>query len=233
MIYSKVWIIIIILLFLVFSFITIREMPVSEEREDLGRYTQEGVVETGAINQVTAILFDYRGFDTLGEATVIFVTAIILGFFAPRKKTSMLGVSLSKLVHDGVALILPFILIFGFYIILFGHVSPGGGFTGGVILASAAIIFALTYSSGQERSHLLNPDTKKIVENFAMLSILGIGFIGIGLAGYFLANARTGIYLGQPGKIISAGWIPLLNLASGLKVGAGLAIIFVSLVKEE
>ncbi|MGM0381246.1 MAG: MnhB domain-containing protein, partial [bacterium] len=146
---------------------------------------------------------------------------------------SMLGVKFSILVRSGVALILPFILVFGFYVILFGHISPGGGFTGGVVLASTAIIFSITYSLGTERRLIMSPEWKKFFENFGFLLFLAVGLIGMGFGGFFLANASTGVPLGQPGNFVSGGWIPVLNLASGLKVGAGLALIFLNMLTED
>ncbi|TVQ36336.1 MAG: sodium:proton antiporter [Spirochaetaceae bacterium] len=211
---------------------TVMSLPREAERPDPGAYIERGVEQTGALNQVSSILFDYRGFDTLGEATVILATALVVGLVAPRTRTSVLSASLSVIVRDTVALLLPFLLVFGFYIILFGHISPGGGFTGGVMLAAAVIVYSLAYCVGDRRRFLLSESQQKMVENGGMLMFLGIGLVGIGTGGAFLTNAATGVSLGHPGSLASAGLIPFLNLASGLKVGAGLSIVFFSLIRE-
>ncbi len=234
MLYSKTVIIIMLSGLFLLALLTFAELPpiFYDFADKTSVYIQEGVVDTGVTNQVTAILFDYRGFDTLGEATVIFAAALIISYFAPRKKAPMLGVRLGVLVRYGVASILPFILIFGMYIIFFGHISPGGGFTGGVVLASIVIIFDITFGFGQGRVHLLSRDTKKSIESIGLVMFILIGIWGVFFEGAFLANSSTLVEKGTLGEFVSGGMIPILNIASGLKVGAGLAIIFNNLVKE-
>ncbi|TVR30012.1 MAG: sodium:proton antiporter [Spirochaetaceae bacterium] len=195
-------------------------------------YTLRTVRDTGAINAVTAILFDYRALDTLGEATVIFAASSVLAFLAPRSSASMLSVRLSMLILYGIAFLLPFIMVFGFGTIVFGHVSPGGGFTGGVMLSSSVVIFAVVYSVGGQQSYVLPILVKKYVENAAMFVFVSLGFIGLFSGGAYLANALTGIPLGEPGSLLSGGLIPLLNIATGFKVGMGLALIIISLFAE-
>ena len=206
-----------------------RALPPSSRPAD---YSERTVRETGAVNVVTAILFDYRAFDTLGEATVIFAASAVLAFLAPRSYTSMLSVRLSILVLYGIAFLLPFLMVFGFATIVFGHVSPGGGFTGGVMLSSSVVIFAVVYSVGGQQSYVIPISAKKVVENASMFVFVFLGFVGLFAGGAFLANAPTGIPLGQPGSLLSAGLIPLLNVASGFKVGMGLALIIISLFAE-
>ncbi len=190
------------------------------------------VADTGSVNTVTAILLDYRALDTLGEATVILMTATIVAFVRPQSPAPMLSVRLSSVLLYGVMLLLPFIAVFGLAIMLFGHISPGGGFTGGVMLSTSAMFYAVVYSVGGVQSYVTRPATNKIIENSAMFAFIGIGLLGIGLSGSFLANAATGIPLGEPGTLLSAGTIPVLNLVSGLKVGVGLGMIVISLFVE-
>lgn len=195
-------------------------------------YALRVVGDTGAVNVVTAILFDYRGLDTLGEATVIFAASSVLAFLAPRSHASMLSVRLSMLILYGIAILLPFLMVFGFSTIIFGHVSPGGGFTGGVMLSSSVVIFAIAYSVGGQQSFVLPITAQKVIENSAMVVFVAIGFLTLGIGGAFLANAATGIGLGEPGTLVSGGLIPFLNIASGFKVGMGLALIIISLFAE-
>ncbi len=195
-------------------------------------HTSLSVRDSGAVNAVSAILFDYRALDTLGEATVILMTASVVAFLTPRAKATMLAVRLSSIVLYGVVLLLPFITILGVAVMAHGHVSPGGGFTGGVIVATSTVFYAVVYSAGGQQSYVIAPGTNKIIENTAMASFLGVGLVGLGLGGSFLANAATGIPLGEPGALLSAGTIPVLNLVSGVKVGVGLGIIVMSLFLE-
>lgn len=195
-------------------------------------YALRTLSETGAVNVVTAILFDYRGLDTLGEATVIFAASSVLTFLAPRSRASMLSVRLSMLVLYGIAILLPFLTVFGFSTIIFGHISPGGGFTGGVMLSSSAVIFAVVYSVGGQQSYVMPIIAKKFIENGAMFFFVSLGFLTLALGGAFLANSATGIGLGTPGALLSGGFIPFLNVASGFKVGMGLALIIINLFAE-
>ncbi|MCK8825932.1 hydrogen gas-evolving membrane-bound hydrogenase subunit E [Fuchsiella alkaliacetigena] len=195
-------------------------------------YLETGVEETGAINMVTAILFDYRGFDTLGEATVIFAAATIISFLLPKKQTTMLKDDFSLLVHKSIKSVIPIVFILGVYLVVFGHLSPGGGFTGGVILAVIAILWTVVFDLEYSESKL-SYSTKSLIEDLGALAFVIIGLFGMIAGSTFLASGQAGFYLGTPGEILSGGAIPYLNMAVGAKVGAGLAIIFNSLIKGE
>ncbi|WP_027339103.1 hydrogen gas-evolving membrane-bound hydrogenase subunit E [Halonatronum saccharophilum] len=195
-------------------------------------YISSGVVDTGAINLITAILFDYRGFDTLGEATVIFAAACTLAFLVPKQKVHMLSARFSVIVQQSISFILPFLFVIGMYLIFYGHLSPGGGFTGGVVLASIVILttitFGISYSDRQVR-----PRVKSLLESFGAIGFVIFGLFGIFAGGAFLANGQAGFDLGIPGELTSSGLIPYINFMTGLKVAAGLSIMFTSLIKEE
>jgi len=117
------------------------------------------------------------------------------------------------------------IVLFGIYIILFGHLTPGGGFAGGVILASSYVLLMLAFGREfVEKDLPLALDSKLDCLGafmFAMIAILGLVFGGV-----FFLNFIYQKYLpGQPLKLISAGTIPLSNIAIGLKVGASLFLV--------
>ncbi len=189
--------------------------------------------ETGVINLVAAVLYDYRGLDTLGETVVIFAASLVVSLLATNMPSKMLHTQLSPLVQYGVDLTLPFILLFGFYIILFGHISPGGGFTGGAMLASGAIVATITYSTTNKHYTILSHQANNKIEVLGLGTFLGIGLVGVAVNSFFLANAASGVSLGTPGTLLSGGWIPLLSVASGMKVGAGLSLIFSGLLEED
>jgi len=114
------------------------------------------------------------------------------------------------------------IILFGIYIILFGHLTPGGGFAGGVILASSYVLVMLAYGREFVQKDLpLSLDSKLDCLGafaFAMIAILGFVF-----GGTFFYNFLS--KYGQQFKLISAGTIPLSNIAIGLKVGASLFLV--------
>jgi len=121
-------------------------------------------------------------------------------------------------------LVINFIILFGVYIILYGHITPGGGFPGGVIVATAFILIMLAY--GRETALRKFGDmTASLLDNFGALSFLIIGLLGF-TGGYFFFNF---ISRGAPFDLFSAGIIPLSNIAIGLKVAASLYAVFVAL----
>ncbi|KPK98079.1 MAG: hypothetical protein AMJ95_05985 [Omnitrophica WOR_2 bacterium SM23_72] len=118
------------------------------------------------------------------------------------------------------------ILLYGIYIVLHGHVSPGGGFAGGVIMALSFIHLMLAF--GKEVAlKKLSQAAASILESLGALMFLAIALLGF-LGGYFFFNFF--LNKGKPFELFSAGIIPLCNVAICLKVGAGLFAIFAVLV---
>lgn len=190
---------------------------------------KSGLKETGSLNLITAVLYDYRAFDSLGESTVIFgaVSGIVL--ILSRKMLPVSSKGLSFIVKRSLGIMTPFIALFGFYVITHGHLSPGGGFQGGVILAAISIIFSIVYGSAFDYRRY-SPQTKTALETGGALTFLGFGIAGIFLEGFFLEN--LGFLTAEQGTLISAGSIPYVNIGVGFKVGAGLAIIFYSMIQK-
>ena len=117
------------------------------------------------------------------------------------------------------------ILLYGIYIVLHGHLSPGGGFPGGVIIALSFIHLMLAFGKDAALKRL-SQARASFFESLGAIMFLGIALLGF-LGGYFLVNF---INKGEPFNLFSAGIIPLCNIAICLKVGAGLFLIFVALV---
>ncbi len=119
------------------------------------------------------------------------------------------------------------IFLFGIYIIIFGHLTPGGGFAGGVILASSYVLLMLAFGREATEENLSLPLASKLdclgAFFFAMIAVLGFVFGGI-----FFVNFLVEKY-GQPLELLSAGTIPLSNIAIGLKVGASLFLVILTL----
>ena len=132
---------------------------------------------------------------------------------------------MSVIVQTVARLSVGFILLFGIYILSHGHVSPGGGFAGGVIIALSFINLMLAY--GKDAAFKKLPKAAALFfEKLGALLFLSIALLGF-TGGYFLLNF---ISKGQPFHLFSAGIIPLCNLAIALKVGSGIFAIFVAFV---
>jgi multicomponent Na+:H+ antiporter subunit B len=216
-------------------FLSLQDIPVAQDLMPASsHYVNSGVRDTGATNLVNAILFDYRGFDTLGEATVIFASAAAFKMLFSHKRIFSFRYGLSPIVKTGMGIYSPFIFIFGIYVIMAGHISPGGGFQGGVIIASLSILLTLVYGLWYKvRRTVFSPAISSNIESIGGFLFLGIGLTGILTGNYFLSNLDAGFFAGTPGHMFSAGSIPILNIASGLKVAAGLSIIFYSIAGGE
>jgi len=194
-------------------------------------YAEQTVEDLGAANIVTAIIVTYRGLDTLGEVTVLFLTAAIVGLVLARGKETAGEPqrqlpSPGELLTTGTRLLLPLILLFGAYVFSHGHLTPGGGFQGGAILASAMLLLLLSNPAKRFGHRLIT-----LVESTAGLSFVFIGILGLLLAGGFLDNRILPI--GAFGELFSAGAIPLIYTLVGLKVGAEFSSMLVSLSRTE
>jgi len=133
---------------------------------------------------------------------------------------------MSLIVKTITRLTVGLIMLYGAYIVLHGHVSPGGGFAGGVIIALSFIHIMLAF--GKEFAFKrISKDVASFFESFGAIMFLSIALIGTATGTYFFFNFLA---KGEPFKLFSSGIIPLCNIAISLKVGAGLFAIFVALV---
>jgi multisubunit Na+/H+ antiporter MnhB subunit len=118
------------------------------------------------------------------------------------------------------------IVLFGIYIILFGHLSPGGGFAGGVILASSYVLLMLAFGRKLVEENLPSSLSSRLdclgAFAFGMIAVLGFAFGGVFFVNFLVKYS-------QQFNLISAGTIPLSNIAIGLKVGASLFLVIFSL----
>ena len=134
------------------------------------------------------------------------------------------GKGMSLIVKTVTRLTVGLILLYGMFIITHGHLSPGGGFAGGIIVALSFIHLMLAY--GKEVAFgKLSKKATAFFESFGALLFLLIAILGI-TGGYFFVNFLS---KGEPFELFSAGTIPLSNIAISFKVGAGLFAIFVAL----
>jgi len=121
------------------------------------------------------------------------------------------------------------IFLFGIYIILFGHLTPGGGFAGGVILASSYVLLMLAFGREFAEKNLPLPAASKL-DCVGAFAFAVIAILGLVLGGSFFVNFLYQKYLpGEALNLISAGTIPLSNIAIGLKVSASLFMVILVL----
>jgi multicomponent Na+:H+ antiporter subunit B len=208
------------------------------DRADVGplaaEYLEDGASDLGAANLVTAVVVTYRGLDTLGEVTVLFAAAagiaLVFQFIRRNREGDAVGqpmegcgweelpcrIEASEILKTASGILLPLFLMFGVYIFTHGHLTPGGGFQGGVVIASA-ILLAFLAGSIRELRH-------SMVEILEMLA--GAGYVAIGLLGIWLAAGFLDprfLPAGEFGALFSAGAIPVIYSLVGIKVGSELS----------
>lgn len=139
---------------------------------------------------------------------------------------------MTVIVKKTTQLIAGIIFLYGIYIVLHGHLTPGGGFAGGIILAGSFILLILAY--GSDFLNLVREESgSTIYENMAILIFLFLALSGLLVgAKVFFANWLPH---GTPGELVSAGFLPLYNIFVGIEVAASILTIFLALVifKEE
>ena len=124
------------------------------------------------------------------------------------------------------------IFLFGIYIILFGHLTPGGGFAGGVILAASYVLLMLAFGREFVEENLSLPIASKLdcvgALLFAAVALFGLFY---GATSFFWNFIHQQYLVGTAYefRLISAGTIPLSNIAIGLKVGASLFLVVLAL----
>jgi energy-converting hydrogenase B subunit I len=137
---------------------------------------------------------------------------------------------LSKIVRTVANGFMPFIMIFGLYIIAHGHLTPGGGFQGGAVVVSGVVMLLVAFSS-QELKKSIRERVLSIVESTGALVFIGLAFAGLGTVFAYNFLVGSPIFGNIPttgpniGDIWTGGVIPLMNFAVGLKVIAGLTAV--------
>ena len=200
--------------------------PVNNEVSQ--RYIEKGMEETGAVNIVAGMILDYRAFDTLGESNVLFVAAcsvlILLRISSEKNDRSaqleieaddrMYEPKNDSILQNSAVFLVPLILMFGIYVILNGHISPGGGFSGGAVMGAGLILYLNAF--GFKRTERFFT-----FKTFRVVSLCSLSFYALSKAYSFFTGANhldSFITPGTPGRIFSAGLIPYLNIAVGLVV---------------
>lgn len=217
--------------------VTVSWLPVTgaadkpDNNEVAERYIEKGLQETGAVNMVTGMILDYRAFDTFGESNVLFIaTVTVLILLRLDKKEGKGGGEANQaeaesndrvyepkndaILQKVAFLLVPMIIIFGIYIVLNGHLSPGGGFSGGAVIGAGLILYLNAFGFAKTE-RIFTEKTYKWV----CFSALTFYCLAKSYSFYTGANhLHSGIPLGVPGAILSSGLILPLNICVGLVV---------------
>ncbi len=211
--------------------------PVNNEVSQ--RYIEDGLQETGAVNIVAGMILDYRAFDTLGESHVLFIAAASVLILLRmdygkdgkvRKDSGLVDEGYDRkyeprndvILQTVTKMLFPMIVLFGIYVILNGHLSAGGGFSGGAIIGAALILYNNAFGFKSTRRFFTYTVFKWVsfvaLTSYALLKTYSF---------YTGANhLASGIPLGEPGAILSSGLILPLNICVGCVVACTMYTFF-------
>ena len=213
-----------------------------DNNEVSARYIEKGIEETGAVNFVAGMILDYRAFDTFGESNVLFVATIcvtvMLRISAKKNPKHKKGDKKQKDAstekvhteedlsdrfyepeHDTIlqkmsVIIFPIIMVFGVYVVLNGHLSPGGGFSGGAVLGAGFILYLNAFGFEKTERFMNAGSVKWITFSALMVYCLAKSYSFFTGANHLESH----IPLGTPGAILSSGLILILNICVGMVV---------------
>lgn len=195
------------------------------------RYVEKGMEESGAVNMVTNMILSYRGFDTFGETCVLFIAATCVIILLQKNEEELENAKETDwkyepkpdaILQKMTLVLVPIIFLYGFYIILNGHLSPGGGFSGGATIGAGLILYVTTFGF-HKTQRFFDEKTYEIVKVGA-LSLYSVTMIYYFYTGANLIESR--IPLGTPGNILSSGMILPINIFVGLEVACTMYAFF-------
>lgn len=212
--------------------------PVNNEVSQ--RYIEKGLQETGAVNIVTGMILDYRAFDTLGESHVLFIATctVLILLRSDRKKgknsiedmedNDRIYEPKNDIILQTVARILvPPIIIFGIYVILGGHLGPGGGFSGGAVIGAGLILYLNAFGFAKTERFFT-------AKTYKWMSFGALACYALAKSYSFYTGANhihSIIPMGTPGAILSSGLILILNICVGIVV-AGTMYTFYAMFRK-
>ncbi|MEU1539396.1 MnhB domain-containing protein [Actinacidiphila glaucinigra] len=183
-------------------------------------------------NAVSSVNFDQRAFDTLGEESVLFAAVlgatVLLRLARDERKVVPAPRTVLPATRLLGALLLPVALLTGWYVVAHGQLSPGGGFQGGVVLASG---LHLAYVAADFRvlGRVRPLAVLEVTDALAAAAFTALGLVGLAVAGAYLANTLP---LGAIRDLASGGLVPLVNAAVGVEVGSGVVVLLASFLDQ-
>lgn len=187
-------------------------------------YISDGLKDTGTVNIVTGMILSYRAFDTFGETNVLFIATCCVMIMLmvdedkirENKESNDRGFEPKNdaILQVVARLLVPIVFLFGIYIILNGHLSPGGGFSGGAMIGAGMILYVAAFGF-DKMERFFNEKVYKCVKVTALICY------GCIVTYYFLTGANglpCLIPLGKPGAILSGGITLPINIFVGSEV---------------
>ena len=192
-------------------------------------YIDNSLFDTKAVNSITGMILDYRAFDTLGESFVLFsgVTCVFIllqgikdddSYLKKHKQYKEFAAHYDQIVRCAAKILIPIVFIFGIYVVLNGHLSPGGGFSGGAILGAGLILFSLAFGDEVAGKFF----TLKTFKTISAIALFGYSFTKC------YSFLMGGMHYHDPiadwfhslanGSILSGGYILILNICVGAVV---------------
>ncbi len=199
------------------------------DNEVVARYVEKGLEETGAINIVSGMILDYRAFDTFGESNVLFIATvtvlILLRVDRGLKKKDPMKYELETndrkyepkndpILQGCARVLVPIIFLWGLCVILNGHLSPGGGFSGGAIIGAGLILYLNAFGFKKTERFFVE-------KTYMTVSVVALMFYCLAKSYSFFTGANhleSHIPKGEPGAILSGGLILPLDICVGFVV---------------
>ncbi len=207
------------------------ENPVNNEVSQ--RYIENGLQETGAVNIVTGMILDYRAFDTLGESHVLFIAtcAVLILLRRDKKKYQETAEHNDRIyepkndviLQTAARVLVPFIEIFGIYVILCGHLGPGGGFSGGAVCGAGLILYLNAFGFAKTERFFT-------AKTYKCMCFCALACYSFAKTYSFFTGANhieSIIPLGTPGAILSSGLILVLDICVGFVVAGTMYTFYV------
>ncbi|WP_042364589.1 MnhB domain-containing protein [Streptacidiphilus neutrinimicus] len=209
----------------VFALACLRLPPFGTQTHPYADRAVEATMRQRTANTVSSVNFDQRAFDTLGEETILFAAVLgavgLLRRTADERRTRPRPVAVLPSTRLFGAVMLPITLLTGVYIVGHGQLSPGGGFQGGVILATGV---HLSYLAADYRvlDRLRHREALDRADALAAGTFAALGLIGLGAGAAYLQNV---LHLGTFNQLVSGGLVPYINAAVGVEVATGVIVI--------
>ncbi len=212
--------------------------PLGEYRGPYGYVvSQLCVYQRHATDVVNAVTYDYRGFDTLEEEFILFASVLgVLLLYRPTEENQKNkrrvqiedALPVSDALRVSMQAIAGIMIVFGVYIATHGQLTPGGGFQGGVILASVPLV---VYLSGDVKTFesIVSSLLIKLADSGGAAGYAIIGTAALFLGAHFLTNI---IPLGNTGEVFSSGTIAVISVSVGLEVTGGFVVLMHSYLRE-